>query len=416
MLNFSDTPYKYYPPKPSRPAIWFFQLFNRYFYLPGSKHRVKGVTMVNPEVLNSIRRFRSRRILFLPNHPSHSDPQIILEAQRQTGIPSMFIAAYDTFERNKLHAWVMQKSGAFSVDRDGNDSQSIKQAIQTLTQGRYALTVFPEGNIYFMNDRVTPFLEGAAYIGMKAQKETGSAPVYAVPVSIKLTLLEDERDKISGRIIQLAKEAGVELNSGADLINGLKRVGIEILKKNLRQRGYFSEEPAAKDLSAYLKQAAEIIIVGLEKKMELNGKKQQGDLIDRVRKIRRAIHHIRTHNERKADHAVAAAWADEAILAFRILSYSGQYLEENPTLDRFGETVEKLLEDLYSEAQAPYGVRHAYVYFSEPVNLADHLGLFNSKPRETLQGLTQTFENSVQTGLDILNRNNPHPGGQRFMD
>ena len=30
----------------------------------------------------------------------------------------------------------------------------MKDAIATVIDGRYALTVFPEGNVYFMNDRV----------------------------------------------------------------------------------------------------------------------------------------------------------------------------------------------------------------------------------------------------------------------
>ena len=66
----------------------------------------------------------------------------------------------------------------------------MKDAIATVIDGRYALTVFPEGNVYFMNDRVTPFLEGPAYIAMKAQQELkDNGKIFAVPVAIKARLL-----------------------------------------------------------------------------------------------------------------------------------------------------------------------------------------------------------------------------------
>ena len=58
---------------------------------------------------------------------------------------SFFMAAYDVFERNALHAWLMQRMGAFSVDRDGSDMHSLKQSIATLESGKYALSIFPEG-------------------------------------------------------------------------------------------------------------------------------------------------------------------------------------------------------------------------------------------------------------------------------
>ena len=79
--------------------------------------------------------------------------------------------------------------------------------------------------------------------------------------------------------------------------------------------------------------------------------------MDRIRTARREIHKVRSDPDREIDHAVAAGWADEAIIAFRILSYAGNYLSENPTLDRVGETIEKLKEDLYSRAFPAYADR-----------------------------------------------------------
>ena len=97
---------------------------------------------------------------------------------------------------------------------------------------------------------------------------------------------------------------------------------------------------------------------------------------------------------------MAATWADEAILAMRILSYSGNYISEFPSVDRHAESLEKLREDLVEKIVKPLGDREVVVQFGEPVCLADHLDAMKNDSRKTLSSLTQTFERRVQHGLD----------------
>jgi endo-1,4-beta-D-glucanase Y len=110
---------------------------------------------------------------------------------------------------------------------------------------------------------------------------------------------------------------------------------------------------------------------------------------------------------------VAATWADEAILALRILSYAGNYLSEKPTLDRVGETIEKMREDLYSRGFLPYAERVARVRFGEPIDVSEQLASA-AKPREAMANLSEQFETDVQMGLDKLNAANGLPGAELF--
>lgn len=135
--------------------------------------------------------------------------------------------------------------------------------------------------------------------------------------------------------------------------------------------------------------------------------------MDRIRNARREIHKVRSDPEREIDHSVAASWADEAILAFRILSYAGNYLSEAPTLDRVGETIEKMREDLFSRAFPPYAERTVMVRLGEPIDVSEKLAV-GGKSREVMAGLTEEFERGVQVGLDELNKANPHPGAELF--
>ncbi len=412
MLQFADIPYKYFPPKPNRLVAWLGEQGNKRFHLPGPMHLMESVQVENYQALKDINRQHGARLLLLPNHSTHSDPQIMVEACRQVGLWSFFMAAYDVFERDSKVAWMMQRMGAFSVNRDGSDRQSLKDAIETVIDGRYGLTVFPEGNVYLMNDRVTPFLDGPAYIAMKAQQEMKeSGRIFAIPVSIKVTHVTDARHTVEQMLLDMAQKLGVEFD-GEAIVAKVHKVGISMVQRNLKMRGFLPPNPDYSDLPGLLRQSAELILTRLEEKIGIEPRKPD-DLMDRFRGVRREIHKVRADPEREIDHAVAAIWADEAIVAFRILSYAGNYLSVKPTLDRVGETVEKLQEDLYGKGVPPYARRTAYVRFGDPIDVSEQLAAA-AKPRLAMAALTDQFEEGVQVGLDEINAANKHPGSEMF--
>jgi 1-acyl-sn-glycerol-3-phosphate acyltransferase len=412
MLEFADRPYAFIPAKPVRPFMWLCRHINRRHLLPGAEHRIAEVEVRRASVLEEARQRAPTRWLFLVNHPSHSDPQVMVEVQRQLGQPSCYMAAYDVFERSKVASLVMQYSGCFSINRDGNDSRAMREAIRILTSAPFALTIFPEGNVYLMNDRVSPFLDGAAFIGMKAQKQLGpEQPLMVVPVSIKLTHTADVRPSIKERLGRLAKDLGTAIDDSVPLNDEVKRIGMTALERSLKQRGLMPQEPGEGEVRGHLEHCATLMIERLEHKMGLRSKPRHS-LSDRIRQIRSRIHKIRTDPNARADHQVAVTWADEAMLALRILSYAGNYLDESPTVDRFAESVDKLLEDVYSELQPPHGDRRALVHINPPINLAEHLETFATNARQCVSDLTNHFETSIQSGLDAIAQDNPHPGNQ----
>ena len=99
------------------------------------------------------------------------------------------------------------------------------------------------------------------------------------------------------------------------------------------------------------------------------------------------------------------------MLAYRLLTYPGTYLEEKPSLDRMAETVEKILEDLRSAPGVPIASRRAMVLFGEPVDLAEES---KTAGRGFSSLLTDRFEEQVQSGLDSLNQKNDCPGSAPF--
>ena len=225
-----------------------------------------------------------------PSLPEPLNPQrseVMSEVTRHLGIRPSFMAAYDVFARGRVQAWIMQRTGAFSVDREGSDRKSMKCATNVLVEGRYPLIVFPEGNVYFCNDQVAPFAEGSSYIAMSAQKKLGmNNPVYVVPVSMKFTYLEDVRDHLRSSIRKIARRFETELDAEAEFGRELSRISTTALQRFLRQRGYSSSRKT-ESVDEQINNAAEQIIASLEEKIEISSKLNQ--ITDRIRRVRAAI-------------------------------------------------------------------------------------------------------------------------------
>jgi hypothetical protein len=324
-----------------------------------------------------------------------------------------FMAAYDVFLRRRLDAFVMQRLGAFSVDREGSDKQAMDFALKTLTDDGLPLIIFPEGNVYLQNDVVTPFHDGAAHLALKATKAQGSAGrrVVIVPVSIKVTHSMDVRPQLVAGMRDLAQRLDRPLPAGAPPLEALTDLGLAALRRNLKQRGL--PAPEGETLAHLIEHAAGLVLSRLEQKLEL-APRPRDTVIDRVRRTRRVIHEVRIDPQRVADHAAAATWADEAITAFRIASYSGGYVRQRPTIDRFAETIEKLREDVENRLLPPVGRRVALVRFAAPIDVA--VATAELRQREAVRALTEATESAVQAGVDALNAANRSPGAAAWAE
>src|SRR5262249_2153643 len=137
-----------------------------------------GIAEVQIDGLDALTRYPGPgdAVLIAPNHSHDSDPHVMLEVGKRVGRPLYFMAAWQIFRGHKgIDGWVLQRLGAFSVDREGCDRRAIKHAVELLTTGS-ALVVFPEGEIYHLNDRLTPLLEGVAFMALTAQRDLEKQP------------------------------------------------------------------------------------------------------------------------------------------------------------------------------------------------------------------------------------------------
>lgn len=413
MLEFSDAPYRFFEGKPSAPIIWLARQANRFWVLGAPHHQIAEVRVEGAREAVADARASGARLLFVVNHPSHSDPQVVTEVHRQLGVDSCFMAAYDVFLRSEKAAWVMQRLGNFSIDREGSDRRAMSAAIDTLKSGRQALTIFPEGNVYLTNDRVTPFLDGTAFIAIKAQAALKEIPLKIVPLSLKFTHLTTPRDSVTRRMIQLGTDSGYVFPEGSTQrpVDAVLGLGQHIVHSYLESHG-FERATLSPDATVYetLTRFAHHLVEELEGALGLAPKPDQ-ILIDRIRKIRSTIHQLRT-DEPGNTHPEIDGLADKAILAFRVNGHLTPYLTQHPTIDRYDETVERLAEDFYSRTMPRTGRRRAIVRVHPPIDVAERVASAGGKSRDAIAALTREMEEMVQAGIDAINETNDAPGGQ----
>jgi len=335
-------------------------------------------------------------ILIAPNHSHDSDPHVLMDVARRVGRQFFFMAAWQIFRAHwGLDGWVLQRMGAFSVDREGCDRRAIQQANELLTGGR-SLVVFPEGEVYRLNDRLMPLLEGVSFIALCAQRELARAKrdarVWIVPTAIRYRYVEDVRPKLEATMDRLEERMLYKTPPGMALEERILKFGEIMLSIKEREKlgrsresegdlptrlGLLTEQLLARHELAYLKNSPSAETVPL-----------------RVKALRR--HLLTLWTDEAGDPQVrrqSRDALDDVQLALQAYSYPGNYITERPRLERLAETIEKYEEDIEGHAR-PKGARRARVVFGPPIDM--RLANSEGKARQVAAQVTDRLEESIQ--------------------
>jgi hypothetical protein len=188
--------------------------------------------------------------------------------------------------------------------------QAFKTSVEILQKGSHPLVIFPEGDIYHHNDRVSPFRDGAAAIALSAAKRS-DRPILSVPCAVKAFYLNDPSPELVRLMSRLEESLHWKPASHLGMAERIYRFaeGLLVLKE-----------------LEYLRQA------------------QSGPLRERVRTL---SHEVLSKLEQK--HSV----------------------KQNGS-ERIAETMDKFEEDvLHANYPTVRGDRKVVVQFGEPVKIPD---------------------------------------------
>ncbi|MEX0819027.1 MAG: lysophospholipid acyltransferase family protein [Pirellulaceae bacterium] len=303
-------------------------------------------------------------VLITPNHPTHADPFALLAAADRFGQPFYFMTAWQVFAMtHRVGRRVLRQHGCFSINREGHDLPALRQAIRILEQGTQPLVIFPEGEVFHLNDRATPFRKGAATAAMLAARRSGR-PVACVPCAIKFQYVDDPTPALLPLMDRLERALSWKPLSDMPLVTRVRRFSEGFL--SLKETEYFGS-PRAGCLARRLMALVGLILGRMEDRFQIAS--PRASVPERVKQLRQVL--IANLERHPANHSQRPRWEqdlDDLFFAMQLFSYPADYLAGHPSIERLAETLDKFEEDVLGAPTASLrGARRAIVQFGEPV-------------------------------------------------
>lgn len=392
------------------------------------KQRIERIDVEGLDHLGNAQRAGSG-ILLTPNHSFHWDSYCLLEAAERLRTPFYIMTAWQVFaQSNWFECESMRRCGCFSVDREGNDIQSLKTAVDVMQNRPNPLVIFPEGDVYHTNDRVTPFRDGAAAMALLAARKA-ERPVVIIPVAIKRWYTQDPTPSMLITAEQLERRLYWRPRRHIDLRQRIFHIADGLL--SLKELEHFGKSLNG-DLPTRLRGLASSVLSCCEDRYSIRDR--NGMIPERIKEVRRHIIQAqqaastatpstnsstpRTDSTSLPPEQVAApkqaigfanasdaqrqqwlADMEDMFLVTQLYSYPGDYMEQNPTWERQAETLDKLEEDaLGATYPSLRGPRRVVVKFGEPYELPR-----GKEKKLSAAEVTDHIERSVQAMLDDLN-------------
>ena len=357
------------------------------------QYRIDSVEVDGMEQLSGLLD-QSAGVMITPNHVCYPDPFLLAEAASQSARPFYFMTAWQVFGRAPwIQREVLRRIGCFSVDREGNDVRAFRTAVEILKSKPNPLVVFPEGEMHHTNDLITPFHEGAARMLLTAAGRSDRA-VACLPAALRYEYTVDPTPELLLLIDELESKFFWRPRSDMTLVERIYRVAEAALAlKEIEQLG----ETQTGLVPDRLRALCQAILERLETQAGLNGREKITPV--RVKQLRQfAISELKELSDDSPKRTQLQDFLDDIFLATQLSSYPGDYLTQNPDIERTAETLDKLEEDILGVAHARVrGRRRARLRFGEPIPIPS-----DRKAQPTSADLTHQIEAAVQAELNYL--------------
>jgi 1-acyl-sn-glycerol-3-phosphate acyltransferase len=412
-----ETGYRFRPPKPSRFWQWVLG--------PLRRHVVRdmyGVTDIELRGTKHVEAVRAdgNGVMVTVNHPAHGDPFMIFEAMHRLRLSCCYLAAWQVFWGFwGLKGWAFQRLGAFSIDREGTDLRAFRTAVDILAEGTHSLVIFPEGDVYHLNDRVTPLREGAAMIAISAarkRKRGAGPPLRVLPCGLKYFHLEDPTPMLESVMGQLEQRIYWRLRADDALPDRIYRYAEAVL--TLKELEYLGAAGRGR-LPERISVLAEHVLSEVEQRRL--GTVSDGTIPLRVKQIREAVMSDMPGfgpGEAEGDDGkepplpdsvppavLSAARRDleDLHLVTQLFSYPGDYVARKPSVERIAETLQKFEEDALGVKDATAKTaRRAVVTFGPPIDVDAVMAEAKGPARKAASELTARIEERIQEQLNTV--------------
>jgi hypothetical protein len=348
---------------------------------------------------------RGEGVLITPNHAGHADCYLLFEALERLPLAPQVMTAWQVFALlPRLQCLVYRHHGCFSINRESNDLTAFRWSVRTLQNSSAPLVIFPEGEVYHLNDLVTEFRDGTMAIAASAARRS-ARPIACFPCALKYFYVGDPTAQLVAVAEQLERQLGVTPPRESELASRVERILAATMRWRASQYATAADRARIDELP--LAQRPQALAAALldELELRLNVAGSSDFLPERIKAIRQRIVEQMPSTD-AAQRRSLVADLETAFVAVQLYSYRPGYLAAHPTIERIAETIDKLEEDVLGLRTANIrGRRRAVIAFGEPM-MVD-----GSTSRQDIPRLNERLRSAVQSLVDALEARRQTPGG-----
>jgi 1-acyl-sn-glycerol-3-phosphate acyltransferase len=391
------------PAKPWGWVIWPVQTFLRFDL--GWRNRLRLASR-DLEVLRALP--EGAGAILAANHADETDFKACLELSRRCGRRFLFMMNREAFdEGHGVAGWWLQRLGAFSVERGGQHNEQAKRyAIAVVERGREVLVIFPEGEIYYLNDLVQPFKTGAVDIGMQAVVEARRTrpdwTAYLVPMALKYRYREPIAPILERRTRSMERRLRRRM-SGLSLQRRLADILADVLHRQELAHQLEPDSNRLTELSERVQEVRRAILSQTEVRYAGAAVNAQAPTMDRAWRLSSYLRNLLARRGPSSGESQEQARTDLATVesVTQMGSWQPQYTDVDPTQERLAEMVLKLEREVYqTKRPGQLAKRELFLRIGDPIDLGRLVRSYLQDAQAVRHRVAQQLRDVIQ---DLIN-------------
>lgn len=391
------------PFRPAKPASWLIKAAQEFVR---AELAMKNKLRLQPGSLEILRKIpKGAGVILTPNHADETDPRLCLELSRQSGKRLISMCNREAFdEMFGIAGWALQRLGHFSVERGAHDKPAKDYAIDVVKGGDNVLVVFPEGEIFYLNEVVQPFHSGAVEICMQAilerRKQDPGWSAFIVPMAIKYHYSTPVERILEGRVSKMERELKLIKENEQTLAARIMRIQKILLAGEEKNYKVVFDPETQQDLFHEIESTENIILSEVAKKH--NESVSPSHVIDEAWRLEAEV---REAMQGEKDPAVKKELKKELEAlneVAHLTSWRPPYYQ-TASDDRLAEALMKLEREFYKiKRPRQLASRDVFVTLSEPIDLGKYAEDYLKDSRSVRHSVTSQLHETIQQLVDKL--------------
>ena len=347
--------------------------------------------------------------ILIVNHADETDMRACLELSRRCRRRFLYMMNREAFDEGFGSAgWWLQRLGAFSVERGGQNEEAKRYAIDAVKRGQEVLVIFPEGEIYYLNDLVQPFKSGGVDIGMQAVIEARRArpdwTAFLVPMAIKYRYRQPIRPLLE-RQTRLLEQHLFRRIHGESLPRRLGLIMAELLHRQEMIHHLKPDPDHLAEMSERVQEVRQQLLSQVEDHYVGLAVNARSQTMDRAWRLSSYLRDLMRQGRQISDEHRAKFRIDLAALKriAQMGSWQPHYVDLDPSQERLAETVLKLEREVYgTKRPRQLANRDVFLRIGEPMDLGQFVAPYLQDAQAVRHEVAQQLRDQIQALINTI--------------